>query len=334
MKTNPIILLSKIVILILIFMMGLMACNRKEDRAGGSVIRFEKLVFSVSPDQLSDSIRVNHPGLIPFFRVFNEEIIRIGPDSLPDYARQLEGFATDSLIRHVYAEAGKLDGQFRESCQDIDEALHRWSALTGGTCPDQLITYISGFNQSFITLPGSLGIGIDSYLGSGSPFYQGLGIPAYLRSGMNPENLCADAVRAWLYSELPGPSAEGAFLDRMIYEGKLYYIARALLPETEEETLFKYTDKQLSWCRLQEKAMWKYMAEQNILFSTDRLTIRKFIEEAPFTRDFGNDSPGRVGIWIGYRIVGSYVKSTGINLKDLIGLTNGKEILSGSKYHP
>ena len=80
--------------------------------------------------------------------------------------------------------------------------------------------------------------------------------------------------------------------------------------------------------------MWKYLAEQKILFSTERLTIRKFIEEAPFTRDFGNESPGRVGVWIGYRIVSSYVKATGINLKDLIGITSAKEILSGSKYHP
>jgi uncharacterized protein YjaZ len=58
------------------------------------------------------------------------------------------------------------------------------------------------------------------------------------------------------------------------------------------------------------------------------------MDEAPFTRDFGDESPGRVGTWIGYRIICSYMKASGSDIKNLIGNTNAKEILSGSKYHP
>ena len=334
MKTNPFNSQSKIGILILIAVLGAVGCYRDKQTDRDSLIRFEKLVFTIPPASLSDSIHVNHNNLVSFFRIFNEEVIRIGPDSLPEYAGQLERFTGDSLIRHVYSEVDKSAGLYQESCRDIDEALGRWGTLTGKKVPVYLITFISGFNQSFITLPECLGIGVDNYLGSGSPFYQGLGIPAYIRKHMNPENLAADAVRAWLYSEIPGPAADGGFLERMIYEGKIYYLASKLLPKTSDERLFHYSKEQLGWCRAQENAMWKYLAEQKILFSTDRLTIRKFIEEAPFTRDFGNESPGRVGVWVGYRIVSSYVKATGINLRDLIGKTGAKEILSGSKYHP
>lgn len=334
MKTNPLNFSSKIGILILILISCTLACTRQNQRVPASVIRFEQLVWTISPAGLSDSIRSQHNPLVPFFRIFNEEVIRIGPDSLPGYAVQLERFTGDSLMRRVYADVNRSAGLFLDCCLEIDEALGRWNTLTGNNRPDYLITYISGFNQSFITLPGCLGIGVDNYLGSESPFYQGLGIPLYIRSNMNPENLPADAVRAWLYSEIPGPAEDGGFLGRMIYEGKVYYIARKLLPEISDENLFHYTEGQLRWCHDQEKAMWKYLAEQKILFSTDRLTIRKFMEEAPFTRDFGNESPGRVGVWIGYRIISSYVKASGINLMGLIGITREKEILSGSKYHP
>lgn len=334
MKTNPVNLQSKIGILILIIVIAISACNRQKQTGHDPMIRFERLVFTIPPANLSDSIYLNHNNLVPFFKIFNEEVIRIGPDSLPGYAGQLEKFTRDSLIRSVYSEVDKSAGLYQESCREIYEALERLTILTGEKSPDYLITFISGFNQSFITLPGCLGIGVDNYLGSESPFYPGLGIPVYIRKNMNPENLTADAVRAWLYSELPDPSADGGFLDRMIYEGKLYFITRKLLPKLSDKNLFHYTEKQLRWCSDQEKAMWKYLAEQKILFSTDRQNIRKFIEEAPFTRDFGNDSPGRVGVWIGYRIISSYVKASGINLKDLIGLNSAKEILSGSKYHP
>ncbi|MCX6223577.1 MAG: hypothetical protein NTV01_02280 [Bacteroidia bacterium] len=334
MKINPKIIPSKIGILILLLTMGTLSCHRHRQSVRDTIVRFEKLVFTISPADLADSIRLNHKTLVPFFRIFNEEVIRIGPDSLPGYAGQLEKFTGDSLIRRVYSEVAKSAGSYLKSCREIDDALGRWATLAGGKRPDNLITYISGFNQSFITLPGCLGIGVDNYLGSESPLYQGLGIPVYIRKNMKPDNLPADAVRAWLYSELPGPAAEGGFLDRMIYEGKVHYIAGKLLPKLSEEQLFHYTNEQLRWCREQERAMWKYLAEQKILFSTDRLTTRKFLEEAPFTRAFGNESPGKVGVWIGYRIIGSYVKSNGITLKDLMNTMSAKEILSGSKYHP
>lgn len=314
--------------------MGIAGCTRPKKTNHQPVIRFEKLVFSIPTANLSDSIRLNHNNLVPFFRIFNEEIIRVGPDTLPGYAGQLERFTSDTLIRNLYHEVEKSAGLFQESCQQVYEALDRLEPLTGQKGPGFLVTFISGFNQSFITLRGCMGIGVDNYLGTESWYYAGLGIPLYLRKNMNPANITADAVRAWLYSELPAPADEGGFLDRMIYEGKLYYIASKLLPKHSDQYLFHYSDKQLRWCLDQEKAMWKYMAEQKILFSTDRLNVRKFIEEAPFTRDFGNDSPGRVGIWIGFRIVSSYVKASGISLRDLIGMTNSKEILSGSKYHP
>jgi len=334
MQTKPRFPQSKLGILILIFTICLMACNRQRNGIPNPTIRFEKLVFSISPTDFSDSIHFNHSHLEPFFRVFNEEVIHIGPDSLPGYAGQLGRFVNDSLIRQVFSQVDQSAGTYQESCLEIDEALGRWAALTGYKRPGYLITFISGFNQSFITLPGCLGIGVDNYLGSESPFYQGLGIPAYIRKYMNPGNLTADAVRAWLYSELPVTAGEDGFLERMIYEGKLYYIARKLLPEVSEDKLFHYTEAQLLWCRDQENAMWKYLAEQKILFSTDRLTIRKFMDEAPFTRDFGKESPGRAGVWIGYRIVSSYMKATGISMNELIGKISAREILSASKYHP
>jgi hypothetical protein len=326
--------LTKIGILILIAVLGTWSCTRSKRTGPDSVVRFENLVFTITPTGLSDSIYKNHRNLVPFFKIYNEEVIHIGPDTVPEYPAQLGKFTNDTLIRKVYSDVKMMMGIFDKKCREIEDAFDKWAAIKGKKRPELLVTYLSGFNQSFITLPGCLGIGVDNYLGSGSLYYQDLGIPLYMRKYMNPENLPADAVRAWLYSELPGPSAEGGFLERMIFEGKLYYIARKLLPKISESNLFHYTDNQLKWCQEQERSMWKYLAEKKILFSNERLTIRKFLEEAPFTRDFGNESPGRVGTWIGYRIVSSYMKASGISMEDLVSMTSAKEILSASKYHP
>jgi uncharacterized protein YjaZ len=106
------------------------------------------------------------------------------------------------------------------------------------------------------------------------------------------------------------------------------------MPDLPDEKLFQFKEEQTRWCRENEKAMWKYLAQQELIFSTDRFTIRRFFDGAPFTRDFGKDSPGRTGTWIGYRLVGSYMKETGCSMNELLHSTDSRKILSLSNYHP
>jgi hypothetical protein len=197
------------------------------------------------------------------------------------------------------------------SLRIAEEALSRIPAEWPGLEQPLLVTYIGGFNQSFAALPGILAIGLENYLGDTCSLYQSLGIPAYLRARMKPENIPADAVRAWIYSGLEPVTPEQGFLDHMVYQGKAYWLLKKLLPRISDEDLFQFSREQVTWCKENEKAMWRFLAEKEILFSTDRMTIRRFFEEAPFTREFGNESPGRTGAWIGYRMLCSYIKTTG-----------------------
>jgi hypothetical protein len=81
--------------------------------------------------------------------------------------------------------------------------------------------------------------------------------------------------------------------------------------------------------------MWAYLVEKKLLFNTDRFTIDKFILEGPFTKDFGRDSPARAAIWIGYRIVQSYMlRNPGTTFQKLMEEKNYLKILNLSAYNP
>ena len=81
-------------------------------------------------------------------------------------------------------------------------------------------------------------------------------------------------------------------------------------------------------------AMWKFLIEKEYIFSTDALLIRRLTGEAPFSRDFGNDSPPRTASWIGYQIVKKMMSREKVSLNDLIYTLTPKEILSLSAYRP
>jgi uncharacterized protein YjaZ len=81
--------------------------------------------------------------------------------------------------------------------------------------------------------------------------------------------------------------------------------------------------------------MWVYLIENDLLFSSDNFVIRKLTGEAPFTSYFTNESPGRAAIWIGYKIVESYMtKNRDISLDEMMKNTDVQAILDKAKYNP
>jgi uncharacterized protein YjaZ len=73
-----------------------------------------------------------------------------------------------------------------------------------------------------------------------------------------------------------------------------------------------------------------------MLYSQDPKLTTRFMTPAPFSKfylEIDNDSPGRVGAWIGWQIVRSYMKNNNVTLPELLK-TNSKEIFEKSKYKP
>jgi uncharacterized protein YjaZ len=72
------------------------------------------------------------------------------------------------------------------------------------------------------------------------------------------------------------------------------------------------------------------------LYSTDIKLDRRFLDDAPFSKfylDIDNDSPGRVGQFVGYFIVKSFMKKNKVSLQEMIKMDND-DLFKKSKYKP
>jgi len=121
----------------------------------------------------------------------------------------------------------------------------------------------------------------------------------------------------------------------MIYQGKLLYFLDALIPDGPELLKIGYKEEQLDWCREHETQMWSYLVEKRLLFSGDRMEMVRFINPAPFTTPFGQKSPGKTGVWIGWQIVKRYMKKNPeMTLQKLMEENDYHKILNESGYAP
>tara|TARA_S200000501_G_scaffold176707_1_gene166354 strand:- start:8137 stop:9120 length:984 start_codon:yes stop_codon:yes gene_type:complete len=177
-------------------------------------------------------------------------------------------------------------------------------------------------------------LSLDTYLGADNPLYEG--IPQYIRQEMDIEYLSSHVVNKFAVYKIP-PNNDRSLLSQMIYFGKQIYLKDLVMPEFSDAQKMSYTNSQLQWLIDNEVYMWQYFVEKQLLFKTHPSLMQRFILPAPFSKfylEIDNQSPGRVGVWLGWQIIKSYMKrypKTEINA--LLNLP-AETLFSKSNYKP
>lgn len=298
------------------------------------VNRFERDLFSVSPDSVAEAVSSLKTSYGPFLEIFANRIINIGNTTRPDFARNLKSFITDQYMYLTYKKVMEVYPDFNLQTKELEIAFQRYKKLFPEKDIPHIYTMISGYNQSIVTADTVLGISLDKYLGQDCEYYYNLQLPMYQRRVMSKEYLASDALRGWCYSEfLFNDSAENV-LKNVLYEGKIIYLMKELFPEKHDTIIFGYTANHLKWCKENLSQMWTFLIERKLVFSTDYMTINKLINPAPFTALFTNESPGRAVVWLGYQIIDSYMENNDVTLPELLADENYQQILEKSKFEP
>lgn len=299
------------------------------------VRRFDKDLFAIK----TDSVEVQLPALKEkygqFADLFFEGIIRIGKPENPQYYQFLRSFLTDTMVSNAYRKSQSNFKNLDDLNVALTDAFRRYNYHFPTRKIPAVISYVSGYNLSVAIDEDVVAVGLDRYLGASTPQYKLLGIPRYMANKMIPEKIPSDIIRSWLYGEFAYNDSVDNLLSNMIYEGELIYITKHLLPNEPEHLIHGFSEEQLKWCEKNEADMWTHLIENKLLFTTNTLEINKFINDAPFTSGFPQESPGRAAVWIGYRIVESLMqRNEQMTLEDLMSIRDYQKVLNMARYKP
>lgn len=299
------------------------------------VQRFDKVLFTVDFDTIDHAVSVFYDRYGDFFDVFNVHVINIGPASQRYYGSYLSMFVNDPANREVYdytQEVFKdMDGIDSELTDGFKRYKHHFPDLT----VPEIIGYVSRFNHKLFTVGDFIGVGLDQYLGQDCKYYDMLGTPKYIQHNMHPGKIPSDVVHVWGSAMFPYNDSIDNVVNKMIYNGLLLYFTDALLPGMADELKIGFTTDQMIFCRSNERQMWTYLVEHQLLFSTDPLEIRKLTDDAPTTYYFPSESPGRAAVWLGWEIVREYARrNPGLSVSEIVSEQDYQKILRGSGYNP
>ena len=82
--------------------------------------------------------------------------------------------------------------------------------------------------------------------------------------------------------------------------------------------------------------MWKYLNDKDILYKSDYMDQKRYLDEGPTTPGMPPEAPGNVGSWIGLQIVRKFMKETAgsVSLHELVTKYDAKTILQKARYRP
>ncbi len=237
--------------------------------------------------------------------------------------------------QYLFKESQRVFGDFSESKKQLSDLFKHIKYYNPKFKAPKVVTNISNLDYEYpvIYADSLLFVSLDMYLGKDNVVYKDF--PTYLSQQYEKEAVVVDAAKDII--NLSYPKRKGrSFLDKIINEGKNLYLLDAYLPTTSDELKINYSLDKMEWAIMNELNIWKYFIENELLFSNDSKLDGRFIDIAPFSKfykQFDQESPGRIGVWIGWQIVRSYMKNNDVTLQELLA-TSPDIIYKKSKYKP
>jgi gliding motility-associated lipoprotein GldB len=281
------------------------------------VERFDKLFFETSPKDL-DKLKKDFPFFFP----------QGTPDSV--WLEKMQ----NPLWRELYTEVQKKYSSFEPVQKELNTLLKHIKYYFPETKTPKVITVISemDYNNKVIYTDSLVIISLELYLGKEHKFYQ---FPKYLKQNFEQKQILPDVALSFSTKKIT-PFTEKNLLSQMVYYGKQLYLKDLLLPDYSDADKIGFSPEQNKWCEENESYMWRYFLENELLYSDDQKLGNRFINPAPFSKfylEIDNESPGRVGTWIGWQMVRSYMNNNDVPLENMLKM-NAKELFEKSKYKP
>lgn len=273
------------------------------------------------------------------YYTFYSEFILNNPYNLPDSIMQyrMMRFALDPTMRQFYEAEEALYGgaKFDPYMDEILDAFAHYSYYFPKEPIPTLFLFQSGFNYKIVPNDTLLGVGIEWYIGPENDLIKKLSpqaFPQYEKDKMQADYLVVDAVKGFLKVKYQGYEQMENLLSVMVFYGKIMYITDALLHAKPDAIKMNYTDEEWLWAEEHEKQIWTYLAENNLLFTNNLREISQWVNDGPFTTGLPQESPSRLGIYIGWQMVAQYMeKHPDTQLSELLQIEDYNRILSAYK---
>lgn len=259
------------------------------------------------------------------------------PPGVPvdEMAYRLYSLGTDTVFNNLYAQIDSVFGNTEELNADLSELFARVNYHFPKWNQPQVKAFVSGFGgYDLIQTRDMTLIGLDYFLGP-KPKYFDQSFPAYILKYYTKDRISFKVSMAISNQFNMVDRKDQSVLAHMLFYGKAYYFTKQMFPCAADSMICEYSPEEINMLDKDPAYVWDHFIDKKLFFNTDREAIQKYIDDRPKVFEIGENCPGRIGRWLGYKIVESYMKEhPEVTLAMLMTDEDCKKIFNESHYRP
>ena len=240
----------------------------------------------------------------------------------------------------VYQDVQQKFGDLSNIKQEFEEAFKHIKYYYPEFKAPKIYTVTTGlglfFGGDLYVSPELIVISLEFFIGAENRYRPNIDeIPDYIWRRYYPEAIVPNCIQYISNGFNKTDFSDKTTVAEMIYYGKAYEFTKKIMPCLPDSTLFGYTAsdmRNLAESRNRE-FIWNHFIEKQILFNTNQKTINEYLGESPYNVNMGKEVPGRIGRWLGWKIIQKYKnKNPDITFQQLMDNPNARDIFNKSGY--
>jgi gliding motility-associated lipoprotein GldB len=248
-------------------------------------------------------------------------------------AESLYKLSIDPYVDTLFQEAREVFGDMKDLKEELAMAFRHIKKHYPDFKEPRVYTAITGLGNDLFVSDSVIVIGLDYFLGKNATF-RPKHLPEYILRRYEKEYIVPNIILLMSKKFNATDYQNNTMLAEMIFYGKAYYFTKSMMPCTADSLLIGYSGEEISDVRDHETIIWANFIENQLLYETSHFTKNKFLGERPKVFEIGTKCPGRIGAWVGWEIVNSYMSRNKVTLTELMSDSNVNEIFAQSRYRP
>lgn len=243
----------------------------------------------------------------------------------------LNDFRRDPYMKGLQSD---LDSAFSDLTNDhstINRAFKRLRFhLKEVLVPEEIWYANTVFNSSAFSTGKAIVVGLERYLGPTNANIEKLPATVFfewIKDDMLRTFMPRDAVASWAMTHLVKDSKE-SLAEAMVFWGKVLYLTEAGFYDQPNEWVLRYTKDEMDWALANERSIWNYLVEDELLFKKDERLINNLIMPGPFSVGLPEKGPDRLGQFIGWRMVHAFVEENNATVQQVLAAPYNKILQS------
>lgn len=233
--------------------------------------------------------------------------------------------------RRLYDQTGETFGDLKPLELSFGRAFDEIKKLYPHFKPPRIVAGFSGLQNDLVVSDSLVVISLESFIGPKALYRPDH--PEYMLRRFAPEYVVPNVIRLLSNQFNKVDFSRDSFTADMIFFGKSLEFSRAVLPHVEDSLILGYTNREMQNAYEHQETIWAHIIDRELLNSENPAVNAKYFGERPYVGEISGDCPGRIGQWLGWRIVEMYrMKNPEITTPELMQNEDAGAILRGSKY--